>query len=254
MSDDKPIHPPILLYHDLMGLQSPNGRGPSGKETLARQMRYLASHGYTTLSSEQFCDLLDAPGSVPHRAVCLSFDDGWGDFYEDIFPILAELGLVATVFIVTAVVGGQYEAWSGPRPSVMPPTLSWSQIEEMSRAGMSFGSHTQTHPRMTNLSPSRLAEEVTVSKQVLEDHLGRPVSLFAYPYGVFDDAAKRAVRDAGYRAAFVWTSKELDRFELRRRSVTSSKHLFSFKLRLSRTYPAFLSLARLSGIRPEPKR
>lgn len=246
MRHDRPIHPPILLYHNISGLRRPGERSPSGRAVFEHQMRYLASKGYRALNPQQLLDILDNPSHVPPKTVYLSFDDGWRDFYEDVFPVLAELGLTATVFVVTAMIDGGIEAWTGKRPERESAPLTWREIEEMSGAGISFGSHTHTHPMMSTLSPQQLEEEVRVSKQLLEDRIGMTVRLFAYPYGDFSDAAKEAVRQADYSAAFAWTSRGLDRFELRRRSIPPARHILAFQMRTWRVYPLLLRMARLN--------
>lgn len=101
--------------------------------------------------------------------------------------------------------------------------LHWEHIREMAKENISFGSHTATHPILTTLSPERVMEELTQSKQKLEQELGIPVDLFAYPNGMqddFDHAIKEMVCRAGYRAAVTTmpgsNHAETDRYELRR--------------------------------------
>jgi peptidoglycan/xylan/chitin deacetylase (PgdA/CDA1 family) len=67
---------------------------------------------------------------------------------------------------------------------------------------VTFGSHTLTHPHLTALSEPEWRRELTESKRLLEDRLGRPVETLAYPYGDFSPAIAAAAREAGYRAGF----------------------------------------------------
>ena len=79
---------------------------------------------------------------------------------------------------------------------------TWDMLREMRRAGMSIGSHTARHIRMTNEDASTQAEEVQASRASLERELGEPVAQFAYPDGDFNSAAVRVVAEAGYRWAY----------------------------------------------------
>jgi peptidoglycan/xylan/chitin deacetylase (PgdA/CDA1 family) len=75
-------------------------------------------------------------------------------------------------------------------------------LDEISRAGMTIGSHTRTHVLMTHESRQRVIDEVTESRQAIEERLGASVQHFAYPGGLFDTAAVDAVAGAGYRFGY----------------------------------------------------
>ncbi len=66
-------------------------------------------------------------------------------------------------------------------------------------------------------------DEIRGSKEQLEDLLGRRVTNFAYPYGLFDDDSRHAVEEAGYRSACSvrsgFNGPGADRFLLRRIEV-----------------------------------
>ena len=64
----------------------------------------------------------------------------------------------------------------------------------MSRAGISFGSHTRTHPDLRKLSIQQADEELASSKKAIADATGRPVDTLAYPYGVYDAAVRNLAR------------------------------------------------------------
>jgi len=88
---------------------------------------------------------------------------------------------------------GRYEGFS---------SLSWEMLEEMQSAGMVIGSHTRTHPLLTNESQEKMIEETTRSRGDLEDRLGVKVQHFAYPDGRHNADATAAVAAAGYRFAY----------------------------------------------------
>src|SRR6266404_4822618 len=82
--------------------------------------------------------------------------------------------------------------------------LSWDDIKIMYANGISFGSHTVTHPIMSKISPEQAMWEICESKKIIESHLGSPVRTFAYPNGKeedFDHTTKALLQEAGYVCA-----------------------------------------------------
>jgi peptidoglycan/xylan/chitin deacetylase (PgdA/CDA1 family) len=79
--------------------------------------------------------------------------------------------------------------------------MSWAMLREMSRAGISIGSHTKSHALLINESRGRVIDETSGSQDTLATELGRPAAAFAYPDGRFDTTSVRAVAAAGYRVA-----------------------------------------------------
>ncbi len=83
--------------------------------------------------------------------------------------------------------------------------MTWDDARRLVEAGMSIGSHTVTHPKLSGLTRAEQSSELVESKRRIERELGLEVSTVAYPYGVadaFDDATLWQTREAGYRLAF----------------------------------------------------
>jgi len=80
--------------------------------------------------------------------------------------------------------------------------LSWSELADMQRRDVTIGSHTRSHALLPQVTPQVMAEELTLSRQVLEQKLGRPVKHFAYPDGRFCRESINAVADAGYQGGY----------------------------------------------------
>jgi len=79
--------------------------------------------------------------------------------------------------------------------------LSWSQIKEMADYGIEFGSHTVSHPRLNELGDEKVEQELTVSKQTIEEHLGKECAHFAYPYGLLTESTRDLVKNTGFKTA-----------------------------------------------------
>lgn len=113
-----------------------------------------------------------------------------------------------------------------PEAKLQNRMLSWDQIREMHRAGVSFGSHTLSHPVVSQLGPEDLHRELSESKRIMEDRLGAPVTDFAYPFGKSADCgphAASALARCGYRLAVTTTegvnTPETNPYEFRRQQV-----------------------------------
>jgi len=98
--------------------------------------------------------------------------------------------------------------------------LSWAQIEQMQRAGIDFGGHSDSHPLLPFESEEVAAREVRLCKQKIEERLGTKVRAFAYPNGDWNDHVRRQVAQAGYECAFTtqrgWYRQGDDRYTIRR--------------------------------------
>lgn len=92
-------------------------------------------------------------------------------------------------------------------------TMSWKQARELLDSGVAIGSHTRNHSILTNLPPSGVRPEIFDSKKEIEEQLGHPCALFAYPNGNYTRDVRDTVEQAGYRFAFTtkpgyWTKDE----------------------------------------------
>lgn len=61
--------------------------------------------------------------------------------------------------------------------------ITWTQIREMTEAGIRFGSHTCSHINLRHADEHLIEKELLESKQKIEHNINREVKGFAYPYG-----------------------------------------------------------------------
>lgn len=141
-------------------------------------------------------ELLERP--VSGRYACITFDDATADVAANAVPILRERGLPATIFAPTAIIDGDttYSWYRHP-----PPALTWEELGELATEGLfDVQAHSRSHPQLPALSDERASEEIEGSKLDIERRLGRPVTSFCYPAGLYDERDVALVRSAGYRA------------------------------------------------------
>lgn len=132
--------------------------------------------------------------------------------------------------------------------------LSWDEIMQMKQNGISFGAHTATHPILSRVPLEEARGEITRSKEVIEQRLEQPCTLFAYPNGLaedFNNEIVELVKQSAFTAAVTaipgLLGKQLkDPFRLNRVSAGQSYH--AFKCRFSGLYPDLIAAVnRLGG-------
>ncbi len=92
-----------------------------------------------------------------------------------------------------------------PHVQMPPIMLTWDEVNEMARLGMTIGAHTLTHANLPSAGLAGATDEITGSKQVLERHIGRDVTMFSYPNGgaesYYTPELEKVVARAGFHAA-----------------------------------------------------
>lgn len=216
----------ILMYHMIAAPQSRSeARYACPPARFRQHMRFLRTRGYQPVALRDFDRYASGAAPIPHKAVAVTFDDGFRDNYEQALPILQEYAIPATLFMVSGL-AGQQNRWMNGVGYPARAMLSWTQVREMSEAGVEIGGHTVNHARLPELPVERVRSEILDCKRMIEDRIGREVGSFAYPYGLFSDAAQEAVAAAGYLRACSTRSgfnrPTTDKFLLRRIEVQGS--------------------------------
>lgn len=235
---------PILMYHGIAETdesnRSPYYRLNTAPELFARQMAFLKDHGYRVVGLGHAVELAAmTEGSLP-RCVVLTFDDGFRDFHTNAFPVLDHYGYTATVFLPTGFIGRHRQSFKGKE------CLTWSEVRELHRAGIAFGSHTVTHPQLHTLSGHRVVDEVGRSVTAIAEQLGAPVESFSYPYRFpetdrqFCAFIRAALVEAGCRYGVSTrigrTSIDDEPYFMRRLPVNSADDLQLFHAKLAGDY------------------
>lgn len=252
----------ILMYHWISGEPGQRLRhwGVT-PDQFAEQMSLLREGGYRTLSLDEVVQVVRGRQQAPHRAVALTFDDGYRDFLEEAAPLLSAHGFKATIFLVADRVGGT-NAWDARHGDPPRRLLSWQEAGALAGRGIEIGSHGRTHRPLPTLTDGELDEEISGSRKILEDRLGRPVAHFSYPHGLYDRRCPAKVRAAGYASACSdlrgGNREGVDPFQLRRSLITchESRWSFSFKARTGFGLKEWMGRrwATLSGPAPAPLR
>lgn len=229
LRSDFTVHVPVLMYHYIRSGISITENISYGlsitPEVLEQQLKYIADNGYQTISLNDLSDSLDNHTPLPPKSVVLTFDDGYRDFYTTAFPLLKKYNLRAVSFYVV-----DYFNYPG--------YMTWDMVKEIHNSGLvAFESHTLGHLMLTSLKPEEARREVFESKKILEEVLNKKVTVFAYPYGDFNDEIVNLVKEAGYKLAFSTRigsdSHSSERFILKRVSVNGFDSFDVFKAKLN---------------------
>jgi len=116
-------------------------------------------------------------------------------------------------------------------------TLSWEELRQLARQGVTLGAHTQTHPILTQLESGQIRVEVIGSQQDLKREIGRVLPVFSYPNGNCNEAVTNVLQEEGFIAAFTMRSGQndlssADHLRLCRTSINKRTSPFIFRLRL----------------------
>ena len=273
----------VLIFHRVLPEPDPLFADEMHARRFDEMCGWLASW-FNVLALDEAVAHLKA-GTLPARAVCITFDDGYADNHHVALPILRRHDLSATFFIATGFLNGG-RMWNDTiiesvrqskapvmdlsslglghhciesvhektaaianligqikyRPSeeriiiterlahmakVQPPEdlmMTSREVKAMRLAGMQIGAHTVSHPILARLTDEQARQEISGSKNFLEQLLGERVGLFAYPNGKPGEDYKPqtvdVVRSLGFNAAVStqWgtSSKADDMFQIRR--------------------------------------
>ena len=174
------------------------------RRTFEAHLDLLEEDGWEVVDVGAVLAALNGSTRLPERAALLTFDDGYRSVLEQAASVLEERGYPAVAFVPTDFVGRTSE-WDAGTSEPPEAICSWDELRELETLGISVQSHGVTHRGASGLGPSELDEELTRSKQQLEEELGTPVELFAFPYGDAGEGEPRAALErAGYRGACLY--------------------------------------------------
>ncbi len=139
---------------------------------------------------------------TPEKKIAISFDAAWGNEYTNyILETLDKYNVKSTFFLVGF--------WVDKYPD---------DVKEIAKRGHDVGNHSTTHPNMTGLSQEKMAEEINITGEKIEELIGRAPTLFRPPFGDYNDSVIRTCRENGYYV-IQWDVDSLDWKELGVQSV-----------------------------------
>lgn len=206
----------VLMYHHFQEGLTTNATVEPHK--FKEQLLALKANGYTTITDHDLLAFMEGKKELPQKPLLITMDDGYESNYTIVYPMLKELGMKATVYIIGARIedGKEYEF----------PRMTWGQAKEMYDSGVfEIQSHTYdmhhkgktaTYDRGVITTPikvngnlesqksyeKRVLDDLLLSKKIIEEKVGNNVISFAYPYGDHSDSAEKLLKKAGFKMTF----------------------------------------------------
>ncbi|MFQ5984613.1 MAG: polysaccharide deacetylase family protein [Alphaproteobacteria bacterium] len=179
----------ILMYHRF-GVSAT----PSTSVTLEQfeaHLEHLKTGGFTVLPVPDIVARLRTGRPLPDMTVGLTIDDAHVSVHQEAWPRLKAGGFPFTLFVNTAAVDRGFGN-----------TMTWDQIRELAASGVTIGSHGAAHAHMPFEDRETNLQDLLKSRRRIEEEVGSPPDLFAYPYGEYSLEVRELVAGAGSAAAF----------------------------------------------------
>ncbi len=187
---------------------------------------------------------IDVAASGRGKLLHVTFDDAFTSVLRAL-PALERLRVPATVFVCPGYAedGRALDlvelADVATAHSSELATMSWDDIRSVAARGVEIGSHTISHPHLTQLSDAELEQELVGSRERLEDMLRRPCRFLAYPYAEHDERVRAGAKRAGYAGAFVLDRRPAtDRYTLPRLAMLAKDRTLRLALKTSPIGPS----------------
>lgn len=189
---------PILCYHHIKNILPGDSEYKRAytvtPAAFAEQMKTLSENGYHTIVPEQLYNYLVYDEPLPAKPVMLTFDDTNVEQYTVGATEMNKYGFKGVYFIMTVSIN---------RPNYMTK----DQIKSLSDSGHAIAAHTWDHHRVTKYAGEDWNTQFVKPKKKLEDITGKPVTHFAYPFGLWNQAAIPELKKSGYQLGFILATK-----------------------------------------------
>jgi poly-beta-1,6-N-acetyl-D-glucosamine N-deacetylase PgaB len=235
---------PILMYHHF----DVNTRNNSTvhPNDFKRQLQYLKNHGYYTINTEELYDFIKNKKKLKGKPLLITIDDGYQSNYDMAYPILKELNMKATIFVI----GSRIDEENKQPIKIEKPKFSWTEAKEMYDSGLidiqnhTFNLHKKANTVLGHKGQitarkylvnegrfetieeynTRIMNDILVADGLIESMIGNNVTALAYPFGDFSKHSKAVLSQIGYQMAFTvrkgLADRNSDLLELNRINVS----------------------------------
>lgn len=211
---------PVLMYHFFYDKKA----GEKGADNnwmeisdFEAQMKYLSDNNFYFPSWTEVENYIDGKATLPEKSVVITIDDGDETFIRLAIPIIKKYNVKATSFVVTS--------WNG---DWLPKEHRSSKLDFQSHSHDMHRPGANGKGRFVNLKYNDALNDVTKSKNIIGN-----CTVFCYPFGHYNDTAKKVLKDAGYHLAFTTEGgrvyKGANKFQLPRVRMSKGISLNSFK-------------------------
>ena len=179
----------ILMYHRFGETEYPSTN--IRIDQFEAHLEELRKQRYTVMAVSEIVAKVGRGETLPDRTVGITIDDAYASVYEKAWPRLRDAQIPFTLFVAT-----------DPVDRAAPGYMTWDQLRELAKAGVTIGGHTESHPHLPSIPLEAVKRELDGANARFVVELGARPTLFAYPFGEFDLAIRELVIDRGFTAAF----------------------------------------------------
>lgn len=199
-------------------------------ENFEKQLEYL-------LKNKWEFDNLSSLHKSKSRVFSITFDDGFADNLWFALPVLKKLNLSAVIFLTASYIGTE-KVFPRYNSSEKDRFLSWIEVNNLIKEGIEIGSHSLSHPHLTQIPLKEAKKEIEDSKKFIEDKTGIKVKYFCYPYGDFNKDIMELVKNAGYELAVVTPSTRIKntRYSMIRTGIYGHNNFLIYRIKIWRSY------------------
>lgn len=185
----------ILMYHHFGVSKHPSTN--VRLDQFEAHLDHLSQAGYQIWPLTKITEYIKKNQPFPARVAAITIDDAYLSVYTEAYPRLLKRSWPFTVFVATDGVDRRYSSY-----------MSWQQMREMKKNGVTFGNHSASHDYLIRLKngesnlqwKNRIIEDIGRAQKRLKTELGETPKLFAYPYGEFSTTLANIVNEMGYVA------------------------------------------------------
>lgn len=209
---------PIVMYHSLLKDQKLQNDYTISPALFEKDMKYLTSNGYTTVTVEDLINYVYHGKNLPDKCIMLTFDDGYYNNYYYAYPLLKKYKCKAVISPIASMT----EKFTQTQDiSVSYGHINDDDIKEMVNSGYveiqnhSYDMHTLTPRKGVSKKRSESAEDyknaitsdITKAQNYLENVTGKKPSCFVYPFGAKSDGTEEIVRELGFVCTLTCTEE-----------------------------------------------
>lgn len=184
------LSPRVLCYHSV-GTRS-WGVNDVHPRRFRRQLESALESGRRFVPAQAIAAGNGQPGDI-----AITFDDGLRSVAANAAPVLKDLGIPWTMFVVTD--------WADGRHEFDDVLMTWGELEKLAEDGATLASHSVSHAAFSYLTPVEVAHELAASRDMLHRRLGIDTREFAIPLGLSKDwpeGAQETAKRIGYEAVY----------------------------------------------------
>ena len=204
-------------------------------DAFMKQLLFFKEH-HSVITIDAALDFMEKKISVNgKRPICLTFDNGYLDFYDQVWPALSDYGFPSIVLISPPKIGKRVTI--GDK---QVSYLTWQNIRELIDNDVKVGAYEDHTWNINKVPEELLIRHITEYKRSLEDGLGVKIEYFGIKEGVPNDKIRDLLISEGYRALLTQcpTFRRPDLYSLGRIQVDDDDFNI-FLTKISKTYLFF---------------